>query len=378
MGEWNWEALLGAEPPERTTTQDPLNEAVEAVLTIRLRESLSGEAEGVRRWVGTLHVPAEQALANLQPTFTRAGYTALVQEAEQGEVAILATPGVIEPAPSRLWVALTLFVLTVVSTVITGAASGNEQCQLVWKWGEGLMYSGSLLGILLAHELGHFLAARRLGIGVSYPFFIPLPFLGFGTMGAFIQMKEPPTDRRALFTIAVAGPLAGLVVAIPLTLLGLSLSTVQPFPTTCGYFLEGNNLLYAAMKLWLFGEWLPSNGRDVLLHPIAWASWAGLLVTAFNLLPAGQLDGGHVVFALLGRRRAQLVTMGVVALLVLMGFVWQGWWLWALMIGLFSSRHAPLLNDVTPLTPRQRVVGLVVLLLFILLFTPTPLTAIPN
>lgn len=378
MGEWNWEALLGAEPPARAAVRDPLNEAVEAVLTVRTEERLSVESESARRWVGHLRLPAEEALAQLQPPFAQAGFTALVQEATQGEVAILATPGVITPAPSRLWLALTLFALTVVSTLITGAASADATCQLVWKWGEGLMYSASLLGILLAHELGHYLAARRLGIGVSYPFFIPLPFLGFGTMGAFIQMKEPPTDRRALFTIAVAGPLAGLMLAIPLTLLGLSLSTVQPFPTACGYFLEGNNLLYGAMKLWLFGEWLPSNGRDVLLHPIAWASWAGMLVTAFNLLPAGQLDGGHVVFALLGRRRAQFVTGGVVALLVLLGFVWQGWWVWAMMIGVLSNRHAPLLNDVTPLTPRQRVVGLVVLLLFILLFTPTPLTAIPN
>jgi membrane-associated protease RseP (regulator of RpoE activity) len=195
-------------------------------------------------------------------------------------------------------------------------------------------------------------------------------------MGAFIQMKEMPPDRRALFTIAVAGPLSGLVLAIPLTLLGLYLSTVGPLPTEGPYLLEGNSLLYAGMKLLIFGQWLPNGSEDVLLHPIAWAGWAGMLVTALNLLPAGQLDGGHVIFALLGRRWGQIVTYGVIGLMIAMGFSWPGWWVWAVMILFLANRHVPILNDVTPLTERQRLIGLFMLVIFVLMFTPTPLTLV--
>jgi membrane-associated protease RseP (regulator of RpoE activity) len=328
--------------------------------------------------VGALRVPPEQALSSLTPRFRSGGYTALVQDVESSdEVAIIAAPGVIQPTASRLWLALLLFVLTIASTIVTGAGKAQPNGSVIWQWGEGVMYSAALLSILLAHEMGHYIASRRLGVAVSYPFFIPLPIYAvFGTMGAFIQMKEPPPDRRALFSIAIAGPLAGLALAIPLTLLGLFLSTVQPFPTNSKYVLEGNNLLYAAMKWLVFGQWLPSGTHDVFLHPIAWAGWAGMLVTMFNLLPAGQLDGGHIIYALVGRRWAQVVTWGVIALLVLLGFIWNGWWLWAVLIAFLGNRHTPILDEVTRLGPRQRLLGAVAVVIFILLFMPTPLVEV--
>lgn len=377
MESWNWEALLSDESPPKAE-RDILGTSVAEVLVIREQTVVPHDVQPGRRWVGSLRVPADEALERLKPVFARRNFTAMVQETNKSdEVAIVAMPGIVEPTSSRLWLAQLLFVLTVISTIVIGAnPTTAPDGTFIWQWADGLMYSGTLLSILLAHELGHFIAARRLGVAVSYPFFIPMPLVIFGTMGAFIQMKEMPPDRRALFTIAVAGPLAGLVLAIPLTLLGLYLSTVGPLPTEGPYLLEGNSLLYAGMKWLIFGQWLPNGSEDVLLHPIAWAGWAGMLVTALNLLPAGQLDGGHVVFALLGRRLGQIVTYGVIGLMIAMGFSWEGWWVWAVMILFLANRHVPILNDVTPLTERQRLIGFFMLVIFVLMFTPTPLTLV--
>jgi membrane-associated protease RseP (regulator of RpoE activity) len=245
----------------------------------------------------------------------------------------------------------------------------------------GLAYSASILSILLAHELGHFLMARRLGVTVSYPFFIPVPTL-IGTMGAFISMKEPPPNRRALLLIAIAGPLAGLVVTIPVLLIGLSLSEVYSTAAleamaqemNTEFFQEGNSLLYAAAKFVVFGRWLPGGGEDVLIHPVAWAGWVGLLVTALNLMPAGQLDGGHIYYALVGPRVARTTTQVVVVVLVVLGiFFWTGWLLWAVLISIFGQYRAPLLNELTPLDQRYRMLALLGVVVFFLVFIPAPI-----
>jgi membrane-associated protease RseP (regulator of RpoE activity) len=180
--------------------------------------------------------------------------------------------------------------------------------------------------------------------------------------------------------VAVAGPLAGLAVTIPVLLLGLSLSEVhslaemrQAVPDQV-YFTEGNSLIYAAAKVLIFGRFLPGGGEDVFLHPVAMAGWAGLLVTGLNLIPAGQLDGGHIFFALFGPRAAQAASMVVAALLVAMGFLWSGWFLWAIIVALLGRARAPLLNEVTPLRGPWRLLAVAGLLVFILAFTPVPIT----
>lgn len=374
---WSWDALLNAMPPARKPTRDRLHDAVTEVLHVDEHTTMTTDDGTGRRWLGTLRVPAEEALNKLTPVFADENFTAFVQQRETpDEVFILASPGIVNPDSSRLWLAQLLFWLTVISTMITGAVTSDADGNTIWSFSRGLMYSASIISILLAHEMGHFIAARRMGVAVSYPFFIPMPLVIFGTMGAFIQMKGLPQNRRALFTIAAAGPLAGLVFAIPLTFIGLYLSDVQPLPVGEPYYLEGNNLLYGAMKWFIFGQWLPSNGVDVYLHPIAWAGWGGMLVTMLNLLPAGQLDGGHIVFALFGRRWARAITFGVIGSLIMLGFVWDGWWIWAFMVTFLATRHVPILNDVTPLTKRQQIVAVLVLLFFVLLFTPTPLTIV--
>lgn len=267
----------------------------------------------------------------------------------------------------------------------------------IWS---GLPFAVSLLAILLAHEFGHYLAGRYHRTHVTLPYFIPFPLSPFGTLGAFIQLKEPPRNRRVLLDIGVAGPLAGLVVAIPVLLLGLSLSELSvieiPGPGQ-GIQLEGNSVLYLLSKYLVFGQLLPTpesygglspaaywiryfftgqplplGGVDVMIHPVAFAGWAGLLVTALNLIPAGQLDGGHLLYVLLGRRVRSLLPFILVAL-VLLGFVWSGWWLWALIIFFLGRLHAEPLDQITQLDPPRKVVAALGLIIFFLVFTPVPL-----
>jgi membrane-associated protease RseP (regulator of RpoE activity) len=246
----------------------------------------------------------------------------------------------------------------------------------------GIPFAATLLGILLTHELSHYFVARRYGSPVSLPYFIPIPVPdSLGTMGAVIVQRAPMRNRKAVFDIGIAGPLGGIIVAIPLLVLGLSLSSVGPIPPgVSAVTQEGNSLLYAALKYLVFGRFLPSNGVDVWLHPVAWAAWAGLLVTMINLIPVGQLDGGHISYALLGRRAQTLGYTIIVAMLV-----WGGWlslngnsasgfWLlWGFLNLVMNRRHPPPLDDASGLDPRRIALGLLMLLIFVALFMPTPL-----
>lgn len=350
-----------------------LRDAAELVMAVETFNTSNMSGRQALRMRGQLLVDAEAAYATVAPRFEALGYTPLLEDDSLG-AALVALPGTIVPSPSRLWVALLLFGLTIISTMTVGGVTATG-----YDIGLGLAFSVSILGILLSHELGHYIVARRLGVAVSFPFFIPLPFSPLGTMGAFIQMKEPPPDRRALLSIAIAGPLAGLVVAIPVLIVGLLLSPVQVLPPATPeqpLFLEGNSLVYAALKIALFGRFLPSGGEDVLLHPVAFAGWAGLLVTGLNLLPAGQLDGGHLLYGLMGRRIARQVSWAIAAILVGLGFLWSGWWLWAVLIVVFGQQSAPVLNDLTPLDSRRRALAVLGLIVFVLVFTPLPFTQI--
>jgi len=191
-----------------------------------------------------------------------------------------------------------------------------------------------------------------------------------------IRMKAPITNRRVMLDIGAAGPLIGLAVTIPVLVLGLSLSQVQPLPVDQAYSIEGNSLLYLLIKYAMFGRWLPGNGVDVFVHPVAFAGWAGLLVTSLNLLPAGQLDGGHVLYSLLGDR-ARRLTWPIILILGALGvLLWPGWLLWAGLVFLFGQGHPGPLDSITQLDTRRKIVAVVVLVLFVLTFTPVPLTLI--
>ncbi len=323
---------------------------------------------------GRFLIDTGQAYERLAPTCRRLGRTVMFRQ-EGEDAAIWLLDGVPRPTPNNRWLPIVLALVTVVSVLFSYAFYWGG-ADLTWSsWMAalplGLAFTASLLAILVSHELGHFVVARRLGVSVTLPYLIPFPLSPFGTMGAVIRMKGVPSNKRAMLLIGAAGPLAGLVVAVPVLVLGLALSHVEPLPPS-EYMIEGNSLLYVALKYLMFGRVLPSGGEDVMIHPVAFAGWAGLLVTALNLMPAGQLDGGHIVNALLGSR-ARYLSWAVIAALLALSVFWQGWLLWAVLIFVLSRTVAKPLDDITPLTPAEVALGLALMLLFALTFTPLPL-----
>lgn len=326
-----------------------------------------------------------------------------------GKDAILLVQSPSELKPSNGWINLALFIITLFS-MIFGYSFFYGDLSLLFgekititalydSLESGVIFAISMLAILLAHEFGHYFAARYHKTNVTLPYFIPLPLSPLGTMGAFIRLKEPPKNKRSLLDIGITGPLAGLIVAIPILILGLSLSEVQVIDVQPGYsvIMEGNSMVYLLSKFVVFGQILPEpssyiglnpilywvryfftgqpfplGGLDVIIHPVAWAGWAGLLVTALNLIPAGQLDGGHIIFTLVGKK-ARLLWPIILAALILLGFVWYGWWIWAALIFLLGRVYAEPLDQITELDPNRRLLAMLGLAIFVLVFTPVPL-----
>jgi membrane-associated protease RseP (regulator of RpoE activity) len=281
---------------------------------------------------------------------------------------------------------LLLLGATIASTVFAGAflwvayRGGVDLTAGDLLWG-GVYFAAPLMLILGLHELAHYVMARRHHVDASLPYFLPVPppFLIFGTFGAFISLREPFPDRKALLDIGVAGPLVGFVVAIPLTLLGLQLSAGSPVlsPASCGPSFVGfsyGNLLVGTPAIWsLFSLLVP--GALSNLHPLALAGWVGILVTAFNLLPAGQLDGGHVARALLGKN-ASYASWAVLGILIVLGFEFYfGWLIFAIFIFLVGMRHPPPLNDLSPIGTPRVLVGVCAVAILVGGFTLVPLAS---
>ena len=247
-----------------------------------------------------------------------------------------------------------LFILTIASTFFVG----------------GFLYSVAIMAILLAHEMGHYFMSRRYGIPATLPYFIPFPLSPFGTFGAIIKMKGVIINKRALFDIGVAGPLSGFVVAVPFIIIGIRLSHVQPVPDSMSYMQLGDPLLFKVLQEILIGN-IP-EGYDLVLHPCAYAGWVGLFVTALNLLPVGQLDGGHVVYAVFGERSKWIFGASIVLLGVLTAFYNPGWLLLVIILLIFGMRHPHPVDMETELDARRKVLAFIILVIFILSFTPSP------
>ncbi len=324
---------------------------------------------------------------------------------EDNRQAILIVPGMPTPTPSNpLW-NLVLFILTILSVLFAGSlvALNGLPTNVLQAVVNGWPFALSLMAILASHEFGHYLAGRYHGVHVTLPYFIPFPFSTIGTMGAFINMKELPRNRKILLDIGVAGPLAGMVIAIPVLLYGLSISSLGPLPSVLSnppsVQMEGNSIAYLLAKLAVFGQLLPSpatyagispilywlrffftgfpkplGGMDVNISPVAWAGWIGLLVTAMNLIPAGQLDGGHMMYVLIGRKAAARTFPFVLGALVLLGVVWNGWWIWAALVFFLGRRYAEPLDQITPLDTPRKLLAILALFLFIFTFSPVPLS----
>jgi len=400
-----------------------LRQQLEDLMAVERMEVQQGP-DRVVAFYGPLRDTPDYVFDRLSERFEALGYTVMLSDAGRGTYRVLAIRGIARPQRTRLGLHALLFIATFLSTMLAGLSPAVDLEDPRWYL-SGLPFALALMGILLAHELAHYFVARRYGSPVSLPYFVPMPLNILGTMGAVIFQRAPMRDRKALFDIGIAGPLAGLIVAIPLLIIGLlftkvghpsemiDMSPVQQrlevqcreptgvrafFCATFGgqemvTFQEGNSLIYLAAKLVTKGRILPdANGEDVLLSyppspggPIAFAAWAGLLVTALNLLPIGQLDGGHVAYALLGRRAWVLsyITVGLLGLLgaylyVMGNPAWPTWIIWAVLAFFLGPRHPPPLNDASRVGPGRTFLGILLLLIFVATFVPVPLVMAPG
>jgi len=286
------------------------------------------------------------------------------------------------PAPRKIWLNALLFGLTLASTFGVGlfwgvnyvfAAAETETVGLSAFLDPevvalGILYAAVLMVILLGHELGHYLTCRRYGIHATLPFFIPAPSLT-GTFGAVIKIRSPIAWKSQLFDIGAAGPVTGFLLTLPAVFGGMALSRVVPGPGD-GSLELGESLLFKLAGL-LFFRHVPA-GAGLALHPAAFAGWVGLLVTALNLFPLGQLDGGHIAYAMAGRK-ARLLSKTLLALFVVMGvFFWAGWLVWAVLAAFLGLRHPQVMDEDAPLSRGRKIVFALVVLIFVLSFVPDP------
>ena len=397
--------------------QETLNALIARVF--RIEDVTLGEASKgfLYRYRGQLYSEdSAAAYDQLADALRPHGFTPLFRKDEQGGQLILLIPALAAPKPSRTRTNILMFVLTVFSVFLSGAfyqyLSTNPSIDpnklsipdtyamaLQNFWG-GWPFAVSLLAILLAHEFGHYLAGRYHKVALTLPYFIPLPIPGgVGTMGAVIQMKEPPKNKRILLDIGIAGPLAGLVVAIPILLYGLHISPLE-YHLVDASGAEGNSILYLLLKYATFGQllpapasygnvppvlyWLryfftatplPNGGTDVLLSPVAWAGWIGLLVTSLNLIPAGQLDGGHLMYVLFGGKRLRSLLPLIQIILAVLGLFSVSWWLWLVILSFFGRFTDEPLDQITELDRAHRILALLGIVVFFLVFMPVPLPA---
>ncbi len=263
---------------------------------------------------------------------------------------------------------LVLFLLTVASVYVTGEAVGSPAPGSLLGPGARLVIG--LLSILLAHEMGHYLTCRYYRVDATLPFFLPAPFLTMaGTLGAFIRIRSPIPNRRALFDIGVAGPLAGFAFCLPVLVLGMLEARVQPVSHGADGIFLGEPLLFRAVA-WLVHGSLPGD-VTLVLGPLGLGAWFGLFVTALNLIPIGQLDGGHVTYSLL-RSRAQLISRIGSWVCVALVYFGPNWILWAVLVRVLGRRHPATLDDESPLGRGRVVVGVLSLIVFVLCFVPDP------
>ncbi len=322
---------------------------------------------------GRLRSDSEAAYPRLTKMFAEVNRTPRLLEGEGGRSVVVGVP--ISPDEAKVvrqsfGVPLLLFAATLVTTTWVGALQqGVNLLDEPERVAIGLPYSLALMAILVIHELGHYVAGRLHGVKVTLPYFIPVPF-GLGTFGAFIQIRSLIPDRRKLFDVGAAGPLAGLAITLPALYFGLRGTAAAP--AGAGVSLSSSMILS-----WVYSL---ANGEPVgpehviMLSPLAFAGWLGVLVTGLNLIPVGQLDGGHVAYALLGRRHAE--TLGWVAIFLLLAlgiFYWSGWLTWAILIFFVgAAKHEPALNELAALGWRRRAIGVFTFVLLFLIMAPVP------
>ncbi len=318
----------------------------------------------------------EEKFESLRLTLLEKQYIPMIRN-EHGEHIIYVVKKPQSKKPRSVWINIILLIATVFTTTLAGALQWVDIDQVDWMnmfsipylWQGLVFFSIPLLLILGVHEMGHYYASKKHHVDASLPYFIPLPppFL-LGTFGALISTREPIPNRKALLDIGVAGPLCGFLVAIPVSLVGFFLMQQSPIPLPTG----GANLSLMPPLLLQWMQNLFSISGNYVIHPTLFAGWVGIFLTAVNLLPAGQLDGGHVARAIL-KEKHKYISWVVIFILAALSFFYTGWLLFAIIILLFiGTQHQPPLNELTPLDTRRKLLGLAILLIFILSFAPIP------
>ncbi len=317
-------------------------------------------------WEGTFKIPEKDALAYIKEKADGLNLNVSFKNKED-EISLAFRPKP-ETRESKKWINFLLLVITFLTTLAAGAfQQGVNPFIPIINLLKGLPFSLSIMIILGSHELGHYFMAKKNKVDTTLPYFIPGPTI-IGTFGAVIKMKSPIRDKNSLIEIGATGPIVGFIFSTIAILIGLSLSTVVTISGEGGIML-GNSLLIKFLTKLYFSD-LP-RGKDVLFHPIAFAGWLGYLVTAINLLPVGQLDGGHILYALVGEKHRIVgyVIFGVVVLLIPL---WPGWLIWAILFLVIRFNHPPPLDRVSRLSRRNKIIGIISLVIFILTFMPVP------
>lgn len=267
-----------------------------------------------------------------------------------------------------------LFILTFITTTLAGVMlNGIAPWEEPAKIYMGLPFSLTLLFILLVHEFSHYFMSRKHHVQASLPYFIPAPSI-IGTFGAIIKMKPPIPDRRALIDIGASGPIGGFVIAVIAVIVGLKLSTTIPIDEMAKMpeaMSLGSSILFHFISSTVLN--IDPDKYEIILHPVAFAGWIGLLVTALNLLPIGQLDGGHIVYALFGRKHEIISKITIPVLAIMGAFFWTGWMVWAVLMIIIGYRHPPVVYEMIELDTNRKLIGWAALLIFILTFTPMPI-----
>ncbi len=360
-------------------------------------------AQGTIIFVGELLMSDSEAAYDLiAERWKRHDYTPMLKQYRQ-KIGLTAQPGVVIAQPSNPWINLILGIITLISVLFTGAMYESKSGDLpttLAAWASGLPMMFAMMSILTAHEFGHYFAARYHKVAATLPYFIPLPapISPVGTLGAFIQLRSPFKTKKQLFDIGVAGPLGGLIFALPLIIWGVLNAPIQQLTHEGNSMLEGNSIFYLGIKYFIHGQLLPSfnqyadlstlkefslllmgivpsgGGTDIMINSFTLAAWFGLFVTAMNLLPVGQLDGGHLAYCLLGNK-SRWLGLTLVSIMVLAGiFTWSGWLLWSILVFfVVGVGHPAPLNDLAPLGTARKILAYVMIIVFIILFMPMPL-----
>lgn len=316
---------------------------------------------------GRIKEPLKEHIEAIKHILSQQGYFPFFEKRGDRHIVRYGYIGYRMQKPSKNWVNLLLLIATILTTLWAGSIhQGGNPFRNPSDLFLGIPFSFSILLILGCHELGHYFTCKRFGIDATLPYFLPVPHPLLGTMGAVIRIRSIIPNRRALIWVGAMGPIIGFILAIPVTIIGLKLSTVTVLKGGIGL---GSSIIFWGLSKLVFPH-IPL-GYNISLHSVAFAGWIGLFVTAMNLLPLGQLDGGHIIYALF-KDYKKYINFGVIGALAVLGVFWPGWWFWVALILLLGMRHSKTQDEIIPLGKKEKILALFTLFIFILSFVPVP------